>query len=112
MAERVDFSLYLISDRKALPEGKTLLESIEAALLGGVRAVQLREKDLSAAELLPLARQLRELTHAYQARLLVNDRIDVALAVEADGVHLGGHSLPVAVTRRLLGPNRLIGVFV
>ncbi|PLX99260.1 MAG: thiamine phosphate synthase [Desulfuromonas sp.] len=110
MAERVDFSLYLISDRKAVPEGKDLLEVLEAALLGGVRAVQLREKDLDAARLLPLARQLRELTGDYQAKLLINDRIDVALAVEADGVHLGSHSLPIAVARKLLGPDRLIGV--
>jgi len=110
MAERVDFNLYLISDRNAVPHGRTLLEAIEAALLGGVRAVQLREKDLNAAELLPLARQLRELTRDYQARLLINDRLDVALAVEADGVHLGGHSLPVTVARQLLGPERLIGV--
>ncbi len=110
MAERVDFNLYLISDRKALREGRELLETIEAALLGGVRAVQLREKDLDAARLLPLARQLRELTGDYQAQLLINDRIDVALAVEADGVHLGGHSLPITVARRLLGPEKLIGV--
>jgi len=110
MTERVDFTLYLISDRNALPPGHTLVEAIEAALRGGVRAVQLREKDLAAAELLPLARQVRELTARYGAKLLINDRIDVAQAVDADGVHLGGHSLPAAVARRLLGPDRLIGV--
>lgn len=110
MAERVDFNLYLISDRKAIPEGRSLLETLEAALLGGVTAIQLREKDLSAAQLLPLARQVRELTSDYRAKLLINDRIDVALAVEADGVHLGGHSLPVAVARNLIGPEKLIGV--
>jgi len=110
MAERIDFNLYLISDRKALPEGKVLLEALEAALLGGVRAVQLREKDMDAAQLLPLARQLRELTNDYQAKLLINDRIDVAQAVDADGVHLGGHSLPIAVARKLLGPDAMIGV--
>jgi thiamine-phosphate pyrophosphorylase len=70
----------------------------------------LREKDLSAAELLPLAIELRALTRRFAARLLINDRIDVALAVAADGVHLGGHSLPVAVARGLLGPQRLIGI--
>jgi len=110
MAERVDFSLYLISDRRALPAGRSLVEAIEAALQGGVKSVQLREKDLMAAELLPLAQQLRELTTRHGARLLINDRLDVALAVGADGVHLGGHSLPVEVARRLLGPDRLIGV--
>jgi thiamine-phosphate pyrophosphorylase len=106
----VDFSLYLITDRKQLPPGRDLVETVAAALEGGVRAVQLREKDLAAAELYPLARELRELTARHGARLLINDRLDVALAVEADGVHLGGHSLPVAVARKILGPGRLIGV--
>ncbi len=110
MPNPIDFTLYLITDRHQVPAGRTLPETVEAALQGGVRAVQLREKDLSAAELLPLAMEMRDLTRRYGARLLVNDRIDVALAVDADGVHLGGHSLPVAMTRRLLGPDRLIGV--
>lgn len=110
MPNPVDFSLYLITDRHQVPAGRTLLATVEAALQGGVRAVQLREKDLPAADLLPLAEELRALTRRFAARLLLNDRIDVALAVAADGVHLGGHSLPAAVARHLLGPQRLIGV--
>jgi len=110
MPNPIDFSLYLITDRHLVPAGRTLLAAVEAALQGGVRAVQLREKDLPAAELLPLAEELRALTRRFAARLLLNDRIDVALAVAADGVHLGGHSLPAAVARHLLGPQRLIGV--
>lgn len=106
----VDFNLYLITDRKQLPPGRRLVETVAAALEGGVRAVQLREKDLCAAELYPLARELRELTARHGARLLINDRLDVALAVEADGVHLGEHSLPVPVARKILGPDSLIGV--
>jgi thiamine-phosphate pyrophosphorylase len=106
----IDFPLYLITDRRQLPAGRSLVATVRAALEGGVRAVQLREKDLPAAELYPLALELRAVTRDFDARLLVNDRLDVALAVEADGVHLGGHSLPVAVARRLLGPGRLIGV--
>lgn len=106
----VDFNLYLITDRKQLPSGRGLVETVAAALEGGVRAVQLREKDLSAAELYPLALELRQLTARHGARLLINDRLDVALAIEADGVHLGGHSLPVAVARKILGPDNLIGV--
>jgi len=106
----VDFSLYLITDRHILPSGRSLCDQVSVALEGGVRAVQLREKDLGAAELFPLAQELRALTRRYGARLLINDRIDVALAVDADGVHLGGHSLPTAETRSLLGPERLIGV--
>lgn len=107
---KVDFSLYLISDRKSLPSGRNLVATVRAALCGGVRAVQLREKDLSAAELYPLALELRELTREFSAKLLINDRIDLALAVDADGVHLGNHSLPIAVARELLGDQRIIGV--
>lgn len=110
MPNPIDFTLYLITDRRQVPAGRTLTDTVEAALHGGVRAVQLREKDLSAAELFSLAVDLRALTRRYGARLLINDRIDVALAAEADGVHLGGHSLPPAVARRLLGPHALIGV--
>jgi thiamine-phosphate pyrophosphorylase len=106
----IDFDLYLITDRRSLPAGRDLLATVRAALRGGVRAVQLREKDLSAAELYPLARELRQLTREFSARLLINDRIDLVLAVDADGVHLGGHSLPVAVARQLLGDQRLIGL--
>lgn len=104
----VDFNLYLITDRQVVPPGRTLIEQVRAALEGGVRAVQLREKDLAAAEHYPLALELRALTREFGAQLLINDRLDIALAVEADGVHLGGHSLPTSVARRLLGPEQLI----
>ena len=110
MALPVDFNLYLITDRHQVPAGQTLLAVIEAALQGGVQAVQLREKDLSVAELVPLARELRVLTRQYGARLLINDKVDVALAVGADGVHLGGHSQPADVVRRSSGTGMLIGV--
>ncbi|MCM2265870.1 MAG: thiamine phosphate synthase [Desulfuromonadales bacterium] len=110
MSNPIDFTLYLITDRHQVPAGRTLLATVEAALRGGVRAVQLREKDLPAAQLLPLAEKLRAITLRFDARLLINDRIDVALAVGADGVHLAGHSLPVATARSLLGPDKLIGV--
>ncbi len=109
MDRSVDFSLYLITDRRQVPSGG-LIGAVRRALEGGVRAVQLREKDLCAAELYPLALELRDLTRRYGAQLLLNDRIDVALAVAADGVHLGGHSLPIVAARRLLGPGKLIGV--
>ncbi len=107
--DRLDFRLYLITARHVLTKERSLAEAVERALRGGVRAVQLREKDLPAAELFRLAGQLRGLTRRYSARLLINDRIDIALAVEADGVHLGAESLPVAEARRLLGPHKLIG---
>jgi len=103
-------SLYLITDRHQIPPGTSLLQTIEKALIGGVRLIQLREKDLTAAELGLLAQQLRNLTHRFSAKLLVNDRIDLALACDADGVHLGEHSLPTSEARRLLGDDRLIGI--
>jgi thiamine-phosphate pyrophosphorylase len=104
----VDFSLYLITDRMQTA-GRGLPAVVADALRGGLRAVQLREKDLAAGQLFELAQELRQLTREYGARLLINDRIDVALAVEADGVHLGKTSLPVAEARRILGRDRLIG---
>jgi thiamine-phosphate pyrophosphorylase len=103
----IDFSLYLITDRHQTA-GRPLLEVVEAALSGGVRAVQLREKDLSPAEQYELAWELRSLTSRFDARLLINDRIDLALAVEADGVQLGKGSLPVTAARRV-APDLLIG---
>lgn len=103
-------ALYLITDRHQLASGISLMYAIEQALLGGVRLIQLREKDLPAADLWPLALQLRSLTNRFSAKLFINDRIDLALACNADGVHLGGHSLPVTEARYLLGSDRLIGV--
>jgi thiamine-phosphate pyrophosphorylase len=106
---KVDFDLYVITDRQQTA-GRPLPAVVEAALCGGARALQLREKDLAPRDLLPLAQEMHRLTQAYGARLLINDRIDVALAVNADGVHLTTTSLPVDVARQLLGPNRLLGV--
>ena len=105
----LDFDLYVVTDRQ-LTGGQPLRLVVEAALRGGVRAFQLREKDLPPRELYPLALEMRSLTRTYGARLLINDRVDVALAVEADGVHLTTTSLPVRVARQILGPGRLIGV--
>ncbi len=110
MKTLVDFNLYLITDRLNLPAGKDLFAQVEAALRGGVRTVQLREKDLSAKELLPLAMQMRALTKKYDAKLLINREIDVAIEVDADGVHLGGDSLSIVDARACLGRDKLIGI--
>ncbi|HLW70797.1 MAG TPA: thiamine phosphate synthase [Candidatus Binataceae bacterium] len=111
------FQLYLITDRKLAARHGGLRAIVEAALRAastiaspGAVAVQLREKDLDAHELYELARALRELCSRYGAPLLVNDRLDVVMAAEADGVHLPANSFAVADARRLLGPSRLIGV--
>lgn len=105
---KIEFNLYLITDRKQtkLP----LLEAIRRALQGGVRAVQLREKDLPIRELLSLAMDLRDLTKEFGARLFINDRVDVAVAIEADGVHLGHQSMPADAVRKIVGDKMLIGV--
>ncbi|MBI5656388.1 MAG: thiamine phosphate synthase [Geobacter sp.] len=105
----IDFDLYLITDRHQTG-GRDLPTVVGEALAGGVRAVQLREKDLSSRELYELALELRKLTERHGARLIINDRIDIALAVNADGVHLGKESIPIHRARKLLGPTRLIGV--
>lgn len=108
MSEKVDFDLYLITDRKQV-RGGDLCSAVEGALRGGVRAVQLREKDLSSCDLYHLACRMRELTARYGARLLINDRLDIAMAVGADGVHLGGKSMPLPRVREVAGRGMLIG---
>jgi thiamine-phosphate pyrophosphorylase len=104
----VDFKLYLITDRKQVK--MPLAAAIRLALEGGVRAVQLREKDLPVRELLLLAQELRAVTKEFGAKLFINDRIDVAIAVNADGVHLGHQSMPVGAVRKVIGKDMLIGV--
>lgn len=105
----IDFNLYLITGRGETL-GRNLEFVVEEALRGGVRAVQLREKDLGTKELYETAYELRRLTSRYGAKLFINDRVDVALAVDADGVHIGASSLPIYKVRKLLGERKLIGV--
>ena len=102
--------LYLITDRKAA-YAKGLLPTLEAAFKAGVRLAQLREKDLPARELLPLAIEVKALAALYGARLLINDRVDIALLAGADGVHLTSRSYSPKEARSLLGENRLIRSF-
>lgn len=103
---KVDFNFYLITNRMKC---ENLLYTVEEALKGGVRAVQLREKDLTGDDLLSLAVELRELTNKYDAKLLINSRIDIALASNADGVHLSEKGFPIEKTRLSLGDDKLIG---
>jgi thiamine-phosphate pyrophosphorylase len=100
--------LMVVTDRRATGD-RSLANVVEAALRGGARLVQLREKDLDSGPLLALARELRELTRRFDARLLVNDRIEVALAAEADGVVLPARSFATDDARSLLGAERWIG---
>jgi len=105
--QTADFRLYLVTDRYQTC-GRRLEEVIRQALDGGVRALQLREKDLPSVELYRLAVEMRRLTAEYSARLIINDRIDIAQAVGADGVQIGVNSLPVAEVRRILGQGNVI----
>ena len=104
-----DLRLYAVTDRRALPVGVTLAQAVEAALDGGVTCLQLREKEASAGEILALARTLLPLCRARRVPLLINDRVDIALAAGADGVHLGQEDLPLPEARALLGPDRILG---
>ena len=105
------FDLYLVTDRTQTG-GRDLLWVLEQALAGGVNAVQLREKDLGGRDLFDLAERARRLCERYRASLLINDRVDIALAVDAAGVQLGKTSLPVQTARTLLGPEKLIGASI
>ncbi len=100
--------LYLVTDRKKAKGG--LLRVVEEALDSGLKWLQLREKDLDGGELLNLAEEIRSLTNRYGAGLIINDRVDVALLVDADGVHLGQKSFSPGDVRPLLGEERLVGV--
>jgi thiamine-phosphate pyrophosphorylase len=108
-SNRLGFRLYVVTDRQQTA-GRALEDVIAAAACGGAGAVQLREKDLSARDLYALGARLQEALAPYRVPLLINDRLDVALALDAAGVHLAGHSLPTAIARRVLGPRKLLGV--
>jgi len=108
--DQLGFSLYLITDRAAAP--RPAADVVEECLAAGLRAVQLREKDLEARDLLALADTLREATQRHGARLIVNDRADVALAAGADGVQRTHASLPVSALREITPPGFLVGASV
>jgi len=110
LVDQLGFSLCLVTDRSVVTGG--LEEAVEECLAAGLGAVQLREKDLGARELLGMARTLRESTASRGARLFVNDRADVAFAVGADGVHRTGASLPISSLRAISPPGFLIGASV
>jgi thiamine-phosphate pyrophosphorylase len=104
-----DLRVYVITET-SLARGRDQVDLIAAALRGGATMVQLRDKELPARDQYALGQRLRELTRARGAALIVNDRVDLALALDADGVHLGQDDLPPAVARALLGPDRIVGV--
>jgi len=103
--------LYVITDEK-VSRGRSHLQVAEAAIRGGADALQLRDKEASSGRLYRVALQLRKLARDAKVPFIVNDRVDIALAVDADGVHVGQADLPASVVRELMGPGKILGVSV
>lgn len=107
--DKKDLLLYAVTDRRWTGE-VTLEEQVEAALKGGVTFLQLREKDLGTEEYIVQAKKIKALTDKYHVPFVIDDNIEVALAVDADGVHVGQSDLPASEVRKLIGPNKILGV--
>ena len=101
--------LYLVTNRYQ-DSVESFLEKVETACRSGVTIVQLREKNLTTNQYYQLAKQVKEITDAYQVPLIIDDRLDVCLAVDAAGLHIGDDELPVSVARQVLGPDKILGV--
>ena len=106
---REAFRLYLVTNRYQ-DSVESFLKKIEKACRSGVTIVQLREKNLTTNQYYQLAKQVKEITDAYQVPLIIDDRLDVCLAVDAAGLHIGDDELPVPVARQVLGPDKILGV--
>lgn len=104
-----DYTLYLVTDRQ-LMSCDSLTEAVEQAILGGCTMIQLREKELPSSEFYNQAVAVKQVTERYHIPLIINDRIDIAMAVQAAGVHIGQHDLPAATVRKVIGENMLLGV--
>jgi thiamine-phosphate pyrophosphorylase len=104
----IDLSLYLVTDNSE--DEKKFLKTIEEAINGGVSVVQIREKTADTLEFYNLALKVKEITTKYNVPLIINDRVDIALAIDADGVHVGQSDMPCDVTRKLIGENKILGV--
>ena len=108
MKPDMNYTLYLCTDRRLMTTD-TLEEAVELAIQGGVTVVQLREKDCTSREFYEEAEKVKAITDAYEIPLLINDRLDIALAVGADGVHLGQTDIPVWAARDILGADKIVG---
>ena len=106
--KNLDLSLYLVTDKSDDVEG--FLKTIEDGIKGGVSVVQIREKTAETLDFYNLALKVKEITAKYNVPLIINDRVDVALAIDADGVHVGQSDMPCDVTRRLIGADKILGV--
>ena len=106
--KNIDLSLYLVTDKS--DDVEKFLNTIEEAIKGGVTVVQIREKTAETLDFYNLALQVKEITTKYNVPLIINDRVDVALAIDADGVHVGQSDMPCDVTRKLIGEDKILGV--
>lgn len=104
----IDYTLYLCTDRSCLGD-RDFYETIRNAILGGCSVVQLREKNIETREYIKIAEKVRKMTRELSVPLIINDRVDVCMAVDADGVHLGQEDMEVSMARKLLGQNKIIG---
>lgn len=106
--KQFDTSLYFITDSTGFPE-QEFLRRTEAALQGGVTFLQIREKEKTTREYLELARKVHDLAKQYNVPLIIDDRLDIAMAIDAEGVHLGQSDMPIHLARSLFGPDKIIG---
>lgn len=109
MKPNIDYTLYLVTDREIMSTEKLEI-AVEQAILGGCTVVQLREKNCSSLAFFEMAIKIKEITDRYQIPLIINDRIDIALAVDAAGVHIGQSDIPARIARKLIGDNKILGV--
>ena len=107
--EDIDYSVYLVTDHRNTND-EEFLNIIEEAIKGGTTIVQLREKTASTKEFYQLALKVKEITSKYDVSLLINDRIDIALAVDSDGVHIGQDDMPADIARKIIGKDKILGV--
>lgn len=106
--KKFDTGLYFITDSTGFPEAE-FLRRTEGALRGGVTFLQIREKDKTTREYLSLARKVHDLAKRYHVPLIIDDRLDIAMAIDAEGVHLGQSDMPIDLARKLFGPDKIIG---
>lgn len=111
MKNKVDYKLYLVTDRGLLGK-RDICTAVEEAIKGGATLVQLREKNISTLEFYNIAVSVKKVTDKYEVPLIINDRIDITLAVDAAGIHVGQSDMPAKITRKLIGNNKIVGVSV
>ncbi len=109
MKNNIDYSLYLVTDRHALIDSD-IYTGVEEAIKGGVTVVQLREKNLNTLDFYNIAIKIKIITDKYKVPLIINDRIDIAMAINCAGVHVGQNDMPAGIARSIIGYNKIIGV--